>query len=145
MNRPAIVASGLVLAGLIVCATFMYQSKSTKDRDTASLRAQRAAMGMPQGGPGGGGGPMTMMKDLGLSAEQQRQMDALEQEFRAEMEKARSANQPPDRSKMDEHFKKISAILTPEQRQKMESMRPPMPGGGMGFPGGPPPGMGGRP
>ena len=85
-----------------------------------------------EGGPGGPGGPGGLhllppraMEQLNLSADQQKQIAALEAEVKAKLEK----------------------ILTPEQLKQLKEMRPPMrPGGqgGMGRPGmGGPGGQGG--
>jgi len=89
------------------------------------------------GGPGGRGGfhllPPRAAEQLNLTTDQQKQLAALEGETRAKLEQ----------------------ILTPEQMQKLNEMRPPMRPGGMRGPGpgnrpggdnnmppGPPPGDG---
>ena len=71
------------------------------------------------GGPGGPGGfhllPPRAMEQLNLTADQQKQVAALEAEVKAKIEK----------------------ILTPEQLQQLKQMRPPQRLGGPGGPGGP--------
>lgn len=78
------------------------------------------------GGPGGQGGlhllPPRAVEQLKLTADQQKQVAALEAEIKAKIEK----------------------ILTPEQLKQLKEMRPPMRQGGMGGPGGRPGGQGGQ-
>jgi Spy/CpxP family protein refolding chaperone len=69
------------------------------------------------GGPGGRGGfhllPPRAQEQLNLTADQMKQLASLESETKAKLEK----------------------ILTPEQMQKLQDMRPPMRPGGMRGPG----------
>ena len=83
-----------------------------------------------------------MEKDLGLTPEQRTKFKAI---F-ADMTPANGAKFDPSKMmpKMQEHMAKLTALLTPEQRLKLEKARP----GGPGGPGGPPAGVmmgGGRP
>ena len=73
----------------------------------------------PRGGPGHGPGgfhllPPRAQEQLNLTADQQKQVAALEAEVKAKLEK----------------------ILTPEQLQQLKQMRPPQRPGGPGGPGG---------
>ena len=76
----------------------------------------------PQGAPGGGQGlPPRMPEQLKLTDEQKKQIEAIQAETKAKMDK----------------------VLTPEQLEQMKNMRPPMRQGGRGMQGGP--GMRGGP
>lgn len=97
--------------------------------------------GFPRGGMHGGmhgGGPDEpvngMMKELGLSADQEKQIRAIMDATHAEVH-----------AKLAETHQKIREILTSEQREKFDKMfqmRSPFPPGGHRGPGrdGPPPG-----
>ncbi len=111
-------------------------------RERANARGRSSGFGGPGGGPGGFGGPggggrggfggpgggppqpgqilpPMLRQRLGLTADQQKQVDALQKEVDAKLDK----------------------ILTSEQKQQLKQMRERGPGG-FG-PGGPPPGGGG--
>jgi hypothetical protein len=99
-------------------------------RERANARGRSSGFGGPGGGPGGFGGPgggppqpgqilpAMLRQRLSLTADQQEQIDALQKEVDAKLDK----------------------ILTSEQKQQLKQMRERGPGG-FG-PGGPPPGGG---
>ena len=71
-------------------------------------------------------------KELNLSAEQQKQLDALNAEFKAKMEEFKKSmdelksKQGEWKGMADEHQKAIKELLTPEQMQKWKDMMPQM-------------------
>jgi len=151
MKPKVIAAVTLTVVALLAGGVTWMNSRAAIQADEKSLAAQRAAMpgggrgpggpGAPGGGPGGG--PGAMMADLNLTAEQQSQMDALQKEMREQMR----ANPPSAGGGPPAGFEKMrermEAILTPEQRAKMQERMPPMGGGpGRGGPGGGGPGGG---
>lgn len=107
------------------------------------------------GGPGGRGGQrmdpkarlQQMVKDLSLTADQTKKVEALQKKMMDTMTKLRSA--PGDRSSKMDQFKKMrdefnggmKKILTPAQQAKFEKMQKERMnrrgGGGPGGPGGP--------
>ncbi len=74
----------------------------------------------------GSHGPWAMMNELGLSDEQKSEFKALRAEQREAMEALRDGDEKPDHEAMQavfaKHRKAMAAILTPEQREKMEAM-----------------------
>ena len=112
--------------------------------------AQQPAQTGPQGGPrrqgggggtpGGGGGSgsaqqqefrQRLIKELGLTAEQQAKLDAIQAETRRNFQAIVSqglddrARETQRRRILDEAREKTKEILTPEQRKKYEAMTPP--------------------
>lgn len=106
------------------------------------LAISAVALAQPPGGPGGGrpggggfgggrqggGGMMRMYDQLGLTEAQKTKLKALTEKQRAESMALRK-----------KHEEQIGAILTPEQRKKLEAARKEMMERfrGMGGPGGP--------
>jgi Spy/CpxP family protein refolding chaperone len=87
-----------------------------------------------------------MATQLDLTDTQKKEMQKAMEAAQASM-KALSGNKDPKafQSAMEENRKRIDAILTPKQREKMQSMVPPKGGAGMppmGGPGMPPMGGG---
>ena len=71
-----------------------------------------------------------VLAKLNLTPAQKQKVDALRTKLRTEMEKMRAANGPnnrPDREKMravfEKYQKEFMAILTPEQKKKLEAER----------------------
>lgn len=144
MKPKVIAAVVLTVVALLAGGVTWMNSRAAIQADEKSLAAQRAAMPGGGRGPGGpGGGPGGMMADPNLTAEQQTQMDALQKEMREQMQAnppSASGGPPAGFEKMRE---RMEAILTPEQRAKMQERMPPMGGGpGRGGPGGGGPGGG---
>jgi Spy/CpxP family protein refolding chaperone len=120
------VGVGIGIAAMIAIGFNFGVAKSQAQRDAESLLAQRRA----GGSAGPGGGPQGMMQELGLTEDQQKRMDEVMKDLRPAM----GQGQQPDPSQMQARMEKMrqamDQILTPEQKKKMESMRPPeMPGG----------------
>lgn len=105
-----------------------------------ALQAQNAEGGK-RGGPGGPGGRMDpaarleqMAQALNLTAEQKTKLKAIFEEQQKEME-AIPADQRREKMRevMMKYREKIAAVLTAEQKEKFEQMRPQRgPGGGEG-------------
>jgi len=98
------------------------------------------------GHPPRGGGPMEMFsRELNLSDAQNKQLSAVFEKYRPEMDKLLGVNRPKIdalRLKIKEEFKKV---LTPAQAAKMEELEKGFGPGGRHGPGGPPPGHFGPP
>ncbi|MBN9502313.1 MAG: hypothetical protein BGO01_13300 [Armatimonadetes bacterium 55-13] len=118
-----------------------------------------------QGGPGGPGMQRRMMspedrlkmmsKFLGLTPAQEKKIKPILEDSMKKSKAIREDKKMPEDKKReamkklrDANNKKIEAILTPEQKKKMEDMRKRGPGGpggrGPGGPGGAPPKAGGK-
>ncbi len=90
--------------------------------------------GQGGGGQGGGGGRMrAMIAQLDLTPDQQKKADAIFAEART---KAQAANGDPDarRAAMKDAMGKLTAILTPDQKTKLEQLRAQGGGAGGGAP-----------
>jgi len=105
---------------------------------------QGAPGGRHHGGPGGGGGPERLAKELNLTQDQQNQLKPVFQEMHAKVKAVRddsSLSQEQKHAKIkeirDANKPKIEAVLTPEQKQKFESLKPMHGRGGPGGQGGP--------
>lgn len=161
MNSKAKIAlgSGLIVAAIALGLGFnSWSSAEQVKQDQSSLTAQRKLAG---GGNGNGaGGPMGgLMADLNLTDAQQAKMKEAQAKMRKSFETMGKNGKPgPEQMKqmgaqMQAQREKMEAILTPEQRAKMqEKMKAmmgnmPMPGGANGAAGGgmPPMPMGGMP
>jgi Spy/CpxP family protein refolding chaperone len=149
MNKKWITAGGITLALVIALGVTWASRRSQANADQSSLSAQLGSNKNfgpgGQGGPGGpGGGPMAdMAKQLGLSESQQKQMQAEQERMMKRMGGMGKSGPPSNRdmqADMEEERKRMDAILTPEQREKMKQMmaKMPMPGSmGMNQGGGP--------
>lgn len=107
MNRKAIVlVLGVFILGMIVGGLAMYLAEG---------RVLRSAQ---RGGPGRVVQQLTT--DLGLSAEQQKQLESILEETRSHYEKLYETIQPERQKIREEGRDRIRAILSPEQRAKFE-------------------------
>jgi Spy/CpxP family protein refolding chaperone len=110
MKKLAII---LALALGVSAWSIMAQDQGGSPPSAARPFGREGGLGGP-GGPGGRGGfhllPPRAIEELNLTADQQKQITALETEMKAKLEK----------------------ILTPEQLKQLQQMRPPPPRGGMG-------------
>ena len=117
--------SAIILALALGVSAAMAQEQQTPPPGGEGPAAREGGPGGP-GGPGGRGGfhllPPRAQEQLNLTADQQKQLAALEAETKAKLEK----------------------ILTPEQLKQLQQMRPPGRPGGMGGPNGGPGGPGGE-
>ena len=111
----------ILLALALGASTCLLQAQDDNQGADAQRPPRREGGPGGAGGPGGPGGqgglhllPPRAMEQLNLTADQQKQIAALEAEVKAKMEK----------------------ILTPEQLKQLKEMRPPMRQGGQGGPGG---------
>jgi len=96
------------------------------------------------GGPGGSRGredagfggpgpkmpplPEAIAEQLGLSDEQQTQLQKVMDQHRTELEAARASGQRPTRQQLDALRQDIEALLAPPQRQKLKELRQHDPG-----------------
>jgi hypothetical protein len=78
-------------------------------------------------------------EDLGLSAIQQRQAQAIFERFRPELDAVLRESYPRVRAVNERIEAELRAILTPEQVRRLDALKARRPGlpGGPGFPGGP--------
>ena len=80
-----------------------------------------------RGGRGWGRGPMALLSQLDLSAEQQQQLAAMQEQMRTALAAARESGERPDpetlRTLSESHQQQLAAILTPEQLARLEAMR----------------------
>jgi Spy/CpxP family protein refolding chaperone len=91
-------------------------------------------------------GPGMIHRELGLSADQEKRVEAIMQKYRPELEAVIRETFPRVKAVHEKMDAEIRTILTDEQRQKfdeMQSRRPQEPRPGMDVPGGP--GMDGPP
>lgn len=117
--------------------------KAKKDKVKAKGTAGAPAEG--RGGPGGGRGNLLadMTKELNLTADQQTQVAAIQQEQRQQMQRLRAGGETTDRQARMQQMRaleqstdtKLQGVLTPEQFQqyqakKQERMRRPGPPAG---------------
>lgn len=93
----------------------------------------------PQGR--GGGPPQPWSVRLGLSPDQQKQLDAIFNEYRPQFQALDAQRRALNLQSRD----KFRAILTPDQQAKFDEITKEGRGRGPGGPGGPPPGAGGGP
>ena len=119
-------------AALVIVGTFTLGMIA----GAALLHIARRAMGPPHGPPPGPPPIERLQRDLDLSAAQVEQLREIVDGSRERMH-----------AEADSTRNRIRAILTPEQRERFEAMRPPPPPGRPGPPpwGGPPPPGPGRP
>ena len=130
-KQITIVAISLTCLGLLGLGLNVWNSNQQAAADQASLKSQKAAISKSatsrQGQPNNlGMMPMgNPFEDLGLSAEQQTKIDALMKDMpQPTFEAGKMPNPEVMQEKFKEHQAKIDAILTPEQRQKLQTKRP---------------------
>jgi len=108
MNRKAIVlVLGVFILGMIVGGLGLYLAEGRVLRGSAQ-----------RGGPGRVVQQLTT--DLGLGAEQQKQLETILEETRSRYEKLYETIQPERQKIREEGRDRIRAILSPEQRAKFE-------------------------
>lgn len=115
-----------IIAGLFAIAAFTF-SAVAQDQTTDQKQWNRDGQGMHRGHDGGG---MRMMQQLNLTDAQKQQMKTINEEFRTRMQSLQQndnmlvKDQRAQRKLlMEERNRKISEILTPEQRTKFEQFR----------------------
>lgn len=141
----------LILAAVMALATSAFAQNPGPKSGPPKPGAQAGQEGKRPGGMRMGFGMSDqVLAKLNLTSAQKQKVEALRTKLRAEMEKMRAANGPnnrPDREKMravfEKYQKEFMAILTPEQKKKLEAERKAMmekfrKEGGPGGPGGKP-------
>ena len=124
----------LVAFVLVLVVLGFTRSKSQRSADAESLKAQlggtSAHPGRLGGPAGGNGGPMAQMAaELNLTDAQKAEMQKVMQ---SSMKVLNGKKDPMAfQAAMEENRKHVEAILTPQQREKMQSMKPPSGSGGM--------------
>ena len=103
----------------------------------------------PMRGPQGRGGPQPWSVRLGLSPDQQKQLDAIFSEGKPQFDAIQAQMQPLQaqwNALRMQNREKVRAILTPDQQAKFDEMMKQEDARGRGRgPGGPPPGGGNKP
>jgi Spy/CpxP family protein refolding chaperone len=143
LKRNLWIVGSLTLAVGLAVGVNLYIAQGQARADEASLKAQRKASSI-----GGPDGEAAMVADLGLSETQQKALEAIRKEMRDSMRSLGKPNGDPSQAmkEMERMRAKMDAVLTPEQRKRMQERMAttPPPMGGMppfgGAPNGMPPG-----
>jgi len=132
--RTALLACAVVLVSMSVAMA------QKQPGEQGAGRGARAGGGQPGGGMDG------MLSQLNLDEKQQAEVAKIREEMKPEMDKAKG-DRAAMRPVMQQFMSKVEAILTPEQKQKLEAFRAQHKrggrGAGAGGPGGGGPGAGG--
>jgi Spy/CpxP family protein refolding chaperone len=114
-----------LLACAVILVSMSVAMAQKQPGEKGAGRGEHAGGGQPGGGMDG------MLSQLNLDEKQQAEVAKIREEMKAEMEKAHG-DKTAMRPVMQQFMSKVEAILTPEQKQKLQTLRAQHKRGGRG-------------